>query len=48
MTERKKYGITPLSASRKERYISGAADCFGAAARHGHGFHTQPNYSPFQ
>ena len=40
MTERKKYGITPLSASGKEKYISGAAD-FGAAARHGPGFHTQ-------
>ena len=43
----KKYGITPLSALGKEKYISGAAD-LGAAARHGHGFHTQPNYSPFQ
>ena len=32
----KKYGITPLSASGKEKYISGAAD-FGAAARCGHG-----------
>ena len=41
MIERKKYGITPLSASGKEKYISGAAD-FGAAAGHGHGFHTQP------
>ena len=40
MTERKKYGITPLSASENEKYISGAAD-FGAAARHGPGFHTQ-------
>ena len=39
MTERKKYGITPLSASGKEKYISGAAD-FGAEARHGPGFHT--------
>ena len=39
MTERKKYGITPLSASGKEKYISGAAD-FGATARHGPGFHT--------
>ena len=36
----KKYGITPLSASGKEKYISDAAD-FGAAARHGSGFHTQ-------
>ena len=43
MTERKKYAFTPLSASGKEKYISGSAD-FGAAARHGHGFHTQPNY----
>ena len=32
MIEREKYGITPLSASGKEKYISGAAD-FGAAAR---------------
>ena len=47
MTERKKYGIIPLCASGKEIYISGAAD-FGAAARHGPGFHTQPSYSPFQ
>ena len=48
MTERKKkYGITPLSALRKEKFTSGAAD-FGAAARHGHGFHTHPNYRPFQ
>ena len=39
MTERKKYGITPLSVSGKEKYISGAAD-FDAAARHGPGFHT--------
>ena len=39
MTERKKYGITPLSTSGKEKYISGAAD-FGAAARYGAGFHT--------
>ena len=31
----KKYGITPLSASGKEKYIS------GPAARHGPGFHTQ-------
>ena len=37
----KKYGITPLSASEKEKYISGAAD-FGTPERHGHGFHTQP------
>ena len=37
---KKKYGITPLSASGKEKYISGAAD-FGAEARHGPGFHTQ-------
>ena len=41
MIERKKYGITPLSASGKEKYISGAAD-LGAAARRSHGFHTQP------
>ena len=41
MIERKKYGITPLSASRKEKYISGAED-FGTAARRGHGFHTRP------
>ena len=34
-----KYGITPLSASGMEKYVSGAAD-FGAAARHGPGFHT--------
>ena len=40
MTERKKYGITPYSASGKEKYISGAAD-FSAAARHSPGFHTQ-------
>ena len=41
MTERKKkYEITPLSASGKEKYISGAAD-FGAAARHGPGIHTK-------
>ena len=26
MIERKKYGITPLSALGKEKYISGAAD----------------------
>ena len=39
MTERKKYGITPLSASGKEKHISGAAD-FVTAARHGPGFHT--------
>ena len=32
MIERKKYRITPLSASGKEKYISGAAD-FGTAAR---------------
>ena len=32
MIERKKYGITPLSASGEEKYISGPAD-FGAAAR---------------
>ena len=41
MIERKKYGMTPLSASGKEKYISGAAD-FGALARYGHGFHTWP------
>ena len=35
MTERKKYGITPLSASGKEKYIS------DPAARHGPGFHTK-------
>ena len=38
----KKYGITPLSALGKEKYISGAAD-FGAAARPGHCFHTRTN-----
>ena len=32
---KKKYGITPLSASGKEKYIS------GPAARYGPGFHTQ-------
>ena len=36
MIERKKYGILPLSASGKEKYIS------GATARRGHGFHTRP------
>ena len=41
MIERKKNGITSLSASGKEKYISGAA-VFGAAARRGHGFHTRP------
>ena len=41
MIERKKYGITPLSASEKKKYNSSAAD-FDAAARHGHGFHTRP------
>ena len=45
MIERKKYGITLLSASGKEKYISGAAD-FGAAARRGHGFHTRPQKLP--
>ena len=35
----KKYGITPLCALGKEKYISGAAD-FSAVARHGPGFHT--------
>ena len=44
MIERKKYGIIPLCASGKEKYISGAAD-FGAAARPSHGFHTRPNNS---
>ena len=39
MLERKKYGITFLSASGKEKYIS------GAAARRGHGFHTRPGKS---
>ena len=43
MIERKKYGVTPLSASGKEKYISGAAD-FGEAARRGHGFHTRPMF----
>ena len=38
MIEREIYGITALSASVKEKYISGAAD-FGAAARRRHGFH---------
>ena len=41
MIEQTKYGITPLSASGKEKYISDVAD-FGAAARRGHSFHTQP------
>ena len=47
MTERKKYGITHLCESGKGKFISGVA-YFGAAARRGHGFHTRPNYSPFQ
>ena len=41
MIERKKYGTAPLSASGKEKYISGAAD-FATAVRRGHGFHTRP------
>ena len=41
MIERKKYGITPLCESGKGKFISGAAD-FGAVARRGHGFHTNP------
>ena len=41
MIERKNYGITHLSASGKEKYISGVA-YFGAAVWRGHGFHTRP------
>ena len=40
-----KYGITPHSASGKEKYISGTTD-FGAAARRGHGFLTGPQPHP--
>ena len=40
MIERNNHGITPLCASGKEKYISGAAD-FSAAAQRGHGFHTR-------
>ena len=42
MIERKNYGITPICASGKEKYTSGAAD-LGAAVRRGHGFHTRPH-----
>ena len=45
MIERKNHGITPLCASGKEKYISGAAD-FSAAAQRGHGFHTRPIRDP--
>ena len=39
---KKKYGITALSAWRKEKYSYGVAD-FGAVARQrGYGFHTRP------
>ena len=42
MVEPKNYGIKPLCESGKGKIISGAAD-FGAAARHGLGFHTRPD-----
>ena len=41
MIGRKNHGITPFCESGKGKFISGAAD-FGAAAGHGHGFHTRP------
>ena len=36
-----------LVLRERKSMISGAAD-LDAAARHGAGFYTQPNYSPFQ
>ena len=49
MTEQKKkiWNYTSKCFAKGKIYISGAA-VFGAAALLGHGFHTQPNYSPFQ